>query len=189
MALPSWMYRDPALIVEEMQERDRKRAAKTNLKALFDGGDLSDERIDYRLRIPAGLDDRLENWGWLSRDNKRPGISQTGIICHRLAVLAGAYRNDEWRAPPTAAQSQDAHLIERAWRSDLLPMKQKMLLAGVYVYRVAPGAICRAASLRFREYDEQMYRACNMIHNIALRIARTNDIGDNVDNTDETTGP
>ncbi len=169
MALDSHLYRDPYLILEEKQERDRKRKAEVNMKALF-GGNLQDDRIDYRLRIPADLDTRLDNWGWLSRDKKQPGISQTGKICHRLAVLAGAYKYDEASAPPTAAQIRDAHLIERAWRNELLPMKQKMLLAGVYVYRLHPGPVCRAAAIRHREFDAEMFKACTMIHNIAHRI-------------------
>lgn len=179
MALDWHMYQDPALVLERKQEAQAKGGrAKQNMEALF-GGNLTDDRIDFRLRIPAGLDERLENWGWLSRDRKRPGISQTGKICHRLAVLAGAYKHDDVKAPPTAAQLQDAQLIERAWRQDLLPMKQKMLLAGYYVYRLDPRKICRAAAIRYREFDESMYRACHMINNIALRIAASGVMGDN----------
>lgn len=169
MAYDIGQYRDPMLILQDKQERDRKTIATSNMHALF-GGNLNDERIDYRLRIPADLDARLDNWGWLSRDKKQPGISQTGKICHRLAVLAGAYKYDEASAPPTAAQIRDAHLFERAWRNDLLPMKQKMLLAGYYVYRIRPDKLCRAAAIRYSEFDQHMFKACTMIHNIANRI-------------------
>lgn len=178
MALDSHLYRDPYLILQDRQERNKKSRAEVNLQALF-GGNLNDHRIDYRLRIPANLDTRLDNWGWLSRDKKRPGISQTGKICHRLALLAGAYKYDEGSAPPTDAQIRDAHLIERAWRNELLPMKQKMLLAGYYVYRIRPDKLCRAAAIRYSEFDQHMFTACNMIHNIALRIAHNNDMRDN----------
>lgn len=179
MAYDSHLYnRDPMLILQEKQERDRKTLATSNMHALF-GGNLNDDRIDYRLRIPADLDARLDNWGWLSRDKKRPGISQTGKICHRLALLAGAYKFDDGHAPPSDAQIRDSHLIERAWRNELLPMKQKMLLAGYYVYRVRPQLLCRAASLRYRDFDAEMFKACTMLHNITLRIAHKGDMGDN----------
>nr|MBF0682535.1 hypothetical protein [Pseudomonas sp.] len=179
MALDSHFYgTDPMVLLERKQERDKKARAEVNMKALF-GGNLKDHRIDYRLRIPANLDARLDNWGWLSRDKKRPGISQTGKICHRLALLAGAYKFDDGHAPPSDAQIRDSHLIERAWRNELLPMKQKMLLAGYYVYRVRPEKLCRAASIRYSEFDQHMFTACNMIHNIALHIAQNNDMRDN----------
>lgn len=179
MALDWHMYQDPALVLERKQEAQAKRAgAKKNLEALF-GGSLTDDRIDFRLRIAAGLDERLTDWGWLSRDRKQPGISPTGMICHRLAVLAGAYKHDDVKTPPTAAQIADAQLIERAWRNPLMPMKEKMLLAGYYVYRLDPRKLCRAAAIRYREFDERMYRACNMISNIALRIAGDGVMRDN----------
>lgn len=182
MALDSHLYRDPMLIVQERQERDRKKRARQESRGgieAFSGDDVQDpDRLDFRFRISTQLNDRLENWGWLSRDRKPQGVSMTGIICHRLAQHAGAYKYDG-PLPPTDEQRADALLIERAWRNSLLPMRQKTLLAGYYVYRVRPEKLARIIPVRLREFDSEMYRACTMIDNIAHRLARVSETGNN----------
>lgn len=177
-----WQMMDPMLVLQDKQERERRQemkraAAIDNLKALF-GEPVNDpDRIDFRFRISTELNDRLENWGRLSRVPSAPGLSMTGIICHRLAVHAGAYKYDG-PLPPTDDEKADALLIERAWRGQM-PMKQKTLLAGYYVYRVRPERLVRVVSIRLREFDQQMFIACNMIENIARRLAIPTKVGHN----------
>lgn len=169
MALESWRYRDPALVYERIEvTEDRDLVAKRKLKQLFEG---NMREQDFKLRISVDWNNRLENWGWIMRPRLRQGISPTAIVCQRLATLAGAYKFDDRTDPPSDVQKADALSIERAWRNPLMPLKEKTLLAGYYIYRVHPHKLSRAVALRYADFDQKMFMACNMLENITQRLA------------------
>lgn len=187
MAYERWLYGDPADVLDRKREMERRRAEKSpegraqraleGLAELFGEGEMRER--DFRLMISTELHERLETWGWVMRPHYKPGISPTGLVCHRLAVQAGAYKYDNTNSPPTDRQKAESWEIERAWRNPQMPMKQKMLLAGYYVYRLHPNKLSRAAAIRYSEFDEQMAKACHMIENIGKRLAARTKMSDN----------
>ncbi|WP_141218165.1 hypothetical protein [Bordetella genomosp. 11] len=169
-----WERGDPAKVLERKQEmqarRPSKEAALARIERLFAGEDMARE-MDFRTKIGPELHERLENWGWVMRDKITPGTSPTAKICHQLAVMAGKYKPEHHSEPPTRAQTADAAEIEQAWRNELMPMKAKMMLAGYYTYRLHPHRVCRAAAIRFADFDAEMGRACGFLATILERLA------------------
>lgn len=166
-----WEYSDPAAVLER-KEAASARAGEVKvidpfgkLVTIKQSGPRPHREIDFRLRVSPALHERLERWGEIMRERRRPDISMTGKVCHHLAVLAGKARQ-EWRQPPTGAEVSDATLVEAAWRGEPLPMKDKVMLAGYYCYGVHPSALCRAAAIPYRQFDPLMFHAVTSIGNI-----------------------
>lgn len=175
-----WEYSDPATVLERKQEV-AERAGEIRvidpfgkLVTIKNTGPRPRREVDFRLRVSLTLHERLERWGEIMRERRRPDISMTGKVCHRLAVLAGVVR-DEWKQPPTGAEVSDATLVEAAWRGEPLPMKDKVMLAGYYCYGVHPSALCRAAAIPYRQFDPLMFHAVTSIGNILDVRARARD--------------
>lgn len=168
-----WERRNPADVLERKQQGGKPKpdAALARIERLFAGEDMARE-ADFRTLIDPDLHKRLENWGWIMRGSYgSPGMSPTAEVCHRLAVHAGAYKYDKTTEPPSRELTADAHEIERAWRSSLMPGKDRMILAGYYVYRFHPNRVSRAAAIRFSEFDSRMARACGILVNILQKLA------------------
>ncbi len=190
-----WMMRDPfgvvarleeqALKKEAMSPESRERRAREGLVELF-----GDEMVEhsFRIRLTSDIVSRLENWGWIMRGPKgSSAMSQTGKICHMLAVQAGAYKYDDLIISPGDEQQRDAMAIQRAWSNHIMPEKHKKLLAMYFIHRTDPRGICRQLAIRFREFDETMVRACHMIENIEIRLASRRNIAHNTGTTGQPT--
>jgi hypothetical protein len=86
-------------------------------------------------------------------------------------VRAGKIKPGEVKHPPDRAQISDALEVERAWAGALMPRRAKGMLAGYYVFRMHPNAICRSAAIRYAEFDSEMGKACGFLTNIMERLA------------------
>lgn len=102
MALPSWMYRDPAKIVEEMQEREyRRSSARERAERLF----RSDDDMGRKLEIPGHVAAAMHQWGeWSSRPNFWADLRITPF-CKLIGMTRGG-REPNVRLDP---QSQRIH--------------------------------------------------------------------------------
>lgn len=138
---------------------------------------------DFRFLVSRDLDARLANWGRVMIGGRsKEWLSNTAIICHRMEVAKNGegYESDIYASHPlTPEQISDAHLVERAWRTTLMPTKEKAALAAWYVYRLDPRFICRRTNVPYRRFNEFMFRACHMIDNILRMLAIKRQVADN----------
>lgn len=111
------------------------------------------------------LIDRLQNWGHWAADRTH----EKSNILYRMMVLAGEITFD----PPDSSfkvDPIDALEVQRAWA--MLPqspqryLMAKWILAAHYAYpSISKGKLCKHKRLRFREYDELLKMAQQMIFN------------------------
>lgn len=119
--------------------------------------------------IPADIDERLRNWARVYRDRKEQGTTPTAKFCERLAREAGVVPPRPLVIDP---DTHDAMLVEKAWRSSLMPEKPKAMLKSAYVLNRPPGVAARHAGIPIGRYDAELYRAAMMIRNILETVAR-----------------
>jgi hypothetical protein len=85
------------------------------------------------------LDERLNNWAQAMRGGSGHGDSLVASIY---------FPNVRGRSVGTAVDTEDAQLVERAWRR-LEPLERKILQMH-FVWRASPGFICRRVGLKAR---------------------------------------
>lgn len=126
---------------------------------------------DFRSRLSADQQERLEAWGRCATSERRPGVSPTWEICERLKRAAGVVPEASWSEGLSGEALRDAAALERAWVVGRMNVVEKQLLAGYYVHHVRPPVLCRALGVRLREFDDKMYRAVCALFEALERLA------------------
>lgn len=99
----------------------------------------------------SDLLDRLDNWGHCVRVHWRKGHCQS--IEHRYQPERIVGEGWETRqTPKLILDHRDADLIEQAWRK-VSDRKAQQVLKLAYVWRAAPGFICRRLGIQTHKDD------------------------------------
>jgi hypothetical protein len=123
--------------------------------------------VDYLGAVDKSIHFRLENWGRVvsGRTGPRRDVCATAEVCALIARLAGynvvdADRLAEFEA---RADSFDGWLVERAWRSPLMPRREKRMLRAWYVLGLPPKLVANAGRVPMGEVTPRMLASTAMI--------------------------
>lgn len=110
------------------------------------------------------MHERLVNWAAWVRDRK--GRGHCGSIEYRYIPerLADAEirRQEQTRE---VIDRIDALLIEKCVCATTFPQKHRKVLVEYYVYRSMHQVIARKVKIRYRDVEEEIKNACNIVRN------------------------
>lgn len=120
-----------------------------------------------RFPLDEGTDRRLRNWGACMRDDAFTPSRCRSIEGRydRTAEDENGPRKTSSRAPSMARDHEDAMVIDRVIRHPAFPEFERLLLRAHYLHRDRSEKTCRALSIRWREYDDRVARAVQMVRN------------------------
>ncbi len=130
MALDSWAYADPALVLERKQEREARQVrmspARKKLERLFEG----ETDMGRKLEIPMHVTAAMHQWGeWAARPNFWADLRITPF-CKLMGMSSAGSREPRVRLDP---QSQAIHRAVLGLSCE----KTKAVLFAYYVMGIA----------------------------------------------------